>query len=84
MIETSRPTVTSILDRVVSKYGSKAFLDGCFDCRNLRRMTLLTDILPIPDRCEARIVPSGVLSNAKSGAACAAGGQNRESTAPKR
>jgi hypothetical protein len=43
----------------------------------------LADIPRIPDRCETRIVPSGVLSNAKSRTACAAGGQNRQLTAPR-
>ena len=43
----------------------------------------LTDIPRIPDRCETRIVPSGVLSNGKSRPACAAGGQNRQLTAPR-
>jgi 3-methyladenine DNA glycosylase Mpg len=44
---------------------------------------MLTDIPRIPDRCETRIVPSGVLSNGKSRTACAAGGQNRQLTAPR-
>ena len=42
-----------------------------------------TDIPRIPDRCETRIVPPGVLSNGKSRTACAAGGQNRQLTAPR-
>jgi hypothetical protein len=44
---------------------------------------ILSDIPRIPDRCETRIVPSGVLSNGKSRAAGAAGGQNRQLTAPR-
>jgi hypothetical protein len=46
-------------------------------------LIFLTDIPRIPDRCETRIVPSGVLSNGKSRTACAAGGQNRQLTAPR-
>jgi hypothetical protein len=44
----------------------------------------LTDIPRIPGRCEAMLVPSGVLSNGKSHGACTAGGQNRQLPAPTR
>jgi K+ transporter len=37
---------------------------------------IVADILRIPGGCEARIVPLAILSNAKSRAACTAGGQN--------
>ena len=49
----------------------------------LEKLRILPDIPRIPDRCETRIVPSGVLSNGKSRTAWAARGQNRQLTAPR-
>jgi hypothetical protein len=46
------------------------------DTDGARTDMALSDILRIPGGCEARIVPLAILSNAKSRAACTAGGQN--------
>jgi hypothetical protein len=53
-------------------------------CRDTATSAIWTDIPRIPGRCEAMLVPSGVLSNGKSHGACTAGGQNRQLPAPTR